>query len=844
VPFSPEQKFLPFEKLAPLLQKVERPGRYTGGEFGIPARDPGKARSRILLSYPDTYELGMSNEGLKILYDTVMRHGDFFADRAYLPWTDMGSQMQAAGIELHSLGHFMLARSFDVWGFNVAHELHFSNILYALDLAGLPLLRRERRGNEPLIIAGGTAVTNPLPLYDFVDAVFLGDGEDAILEILTIVARCKEDGRDRQAILAELAAVQGLLVMSTIEITDPGDLTHYPHYRAPAVQKRTHRASVFADLEHVIVPSIAVTQDRVVVEVTRGCGQACRFCHAGFWKRPVRNSEVDALVKTADKLLSLTGNDSVSLHALSIADYPWLEELVVAMAGRFGSQGISISLPSLRVQVKTIPVLEMTAGIRRSSVTFALEAGSELQRERIHKKSSEENLHYLVREVFSRKWDLVKVYFMLGLPDLEGTELEDLIRSLNALGRIAEEAGKRKNVNVSVSLFVPKPFTTFQWEKQARPEFFADGIARIKAGLTSRRVHLKYPDPWMAYVEGLLSRGDHRVGAYLLEAYRMGARFCSWDNAFARPVWQEVVGQIPESLLELWLGERAGGTYVPWHDLVDGFPFEKLVRDYEKYRRVTRENMNPPHPQALSSSEFPPELLQPVEMPAHKFRTTMLLKLVLGKGQPMQYVGHLEFMTALRKALRRAGWPLSFSQGFNKHEKLHFDRPVPLYMLSRSEIVICELYERLEPAVLLQNLQSQLPAGMEVLHLEEVAAVKMPVLTEESYQLEFEDEHCKESTMRALEALPESGMFYHRKKKKMRERILRDAILRLEDTGLSIELTVRSGREYASIQEILATALLPVERWNVDVTVTKQGLAESEPLIQFQAAASAAAAGR
>ncbi|MBE7438780.1 MAG: DUF2344 domain-containing protein [Spirochaetales bacterium] len=839
MPFQPEPKFLSFEQLAPLLQQVERPGRYTGGEFGIPQCDPVSARARILLSYPDTYELGMSNEGLKILYDVVMRHGDFFADRAYLPWTDMGSLMQQAGVKLYSLGHYLLASSFDVWGFNVAHELHFSNILYALDLAGLPLLRRDRNQSEPIVIVGGTAVTNPLSLYDFVDAVFLGDGEQAILEILTIVARCKEEGKDRSTILNELASVSGLLVFNGVQITHPGDPGHYPQYQTVAVQKRTHRAPVFADLKHAIVPSIAVTQDRVVVEVTRGCGQACRFCHAGFWKRPVRNSEVDALVQTADRLLAMTGNDSVSLHALSIADYPWLEELVVAMAGKFGPQGISISLPSLRVQVKTIPVLEMTAGIRRSSVTFALEAGSELQRERIHKKSSEENLHYLIREVFSRKWDLVKVYFMLGLPDLEGTEVEDLIRSLNALGRIAEESGQRKNVNVSVSLFVPKPFTTFQWEKQQLPDFFASGIARIKAGLKSRRVHLKYPDPWMAYVEGFLSRGDHRVGAYLAQAYHRGARFCSWDNAFARSIWQDVLSHVPESLLQLWLGERAGGTYVPWHSLVDGFPLEKLVRDYEKYRGVNKENMNPPHPQALSNSEFPEDLLRPVEMPAYKFQTVILLKLVLGKSHPMQYVGHLEFMTALRKALRRARWPLSFSQGFNKHEKLHFDRPVPLYMLSRNEIVICELYEAMDPVLARELLEQQIPPGMELLSIEKVDHARMTVVPEETYQLAFHDEVCKQNTLRALESLPRTGSFYHRKKKSMRERFLQEAIVSCEDPGRSIQITLRTGKEFASIQELLSSAGLPVERWNVDVTVTKWGPAYSEPPLTLQAASAA-----
>lgn len=838
-PFAPAPRALPEGRLRALLQKVERPGRYTGGEFGLPSADPMAAEARVVFSYPDTYELGMSNEGLKILYDRAMSAG-YFADRVFLPWPDMADLMQTEGIPLFSLAGKLEVKTFDVWAFNTAHELHFTNILLGLDLAGIPLLRTERGPSDPFVITGGTAVSNPLPLYDFLDGVFLGDGEDGILEILNIVRDGKRAGKTRREILEDLRTVQGLFLPEFVTPREPASPGDWPTYACEPVQKRTYRAKEYGALEYNLVPNVEITQDRVVVEVARGCGQGCRFCHAGFWKRPVRNSEVDTLVKNAERMLARTGLNSVSLHSLSIADYPWLEELVVAMAGKFGADGVSISLPSLRVQVKTIPVLEMTSGIRRSSVTFALEAGSELQRERIRKKSSEENLRYLMREIYGRGWDLVKVYMMAGLPDPDGTEIEDLIASLNAFGRIAEECGPRKHVNVSVSLFVPKPFTTFQWEQQATPEYFTEVIARLKSGL-NRRVRLKYPDPWMAYVEGFLSRGDHRVGPYILEAYRRGARFDSWDDQFKIDLWRDLLDEVDPALRALWMEARPGGSPAPWHEVVDGVPLEKLTRDYEKFSAVTEENMNPPHPQALKDSDFPPELLQPVSIPDERFERKAVLEMQLEKTGDFIYVSHLDTVEAVRKAARRAALPMSFSRGFNKHEKFHFEGSLPMYFHSRSERIFVELYAPVELEAVRAELARQMPAG---LLLREVALHEsVPKFKDERirYALEFLEDAPADLQPRIERALAEAPAMWRmekidRKKGRKRrspgdrtrivEKQLAGALEGIESAPGRIDFVLAAGPGNISARDLLTYYLgLGVDVWNVHVRITKLGVA-------------------
>ena len=836
IPFHPKLKSVRYDQILTLLQRVERPGRYVGGEFGLAEKDLEKSSVRVLLSYPDTYELGMSNEGLRILYDCVNRDDRFFADRTYLPWPDFKKEMQKVNIPLYSLDKFLEASSFDFWGFNTSHELHYTNLCYALDLAQIPVFRKNRRAHDPIIVTGGTAVSNPFPLFDFMDGIFLGDGEEAIVEICEIIAIGKEQGQSREEIIFNLQNIEGLLLPSLYETEDLG-YSSYPIYKGPLIKKRNYKTTSFSALKHILVPNIDIVQDRVVLEVARGCGQGCRFCHAGFWKRPVRNSEVATLIKTAGEMLKKTGHNSISLHSLSIADYPWLEELVVGMAQEYGENGVSLSLPSLRVQVKTIPVLEMTSKIRRSNITFALEAGSELQRERIRKKSSEENLHYLIREVYSRGWDLVKVYFMLGLPDKEGNEITSLIQSINALGKLAEENGPRKRVNITVSLFVPKPFTTFQWEKQKEPEYFHKALKKLRSNVTSKRINLKGPSPEMPYVEGLLSRSDHRIGKWIWEAYQKGASFDSWDDQFSPSLWKEIIASLPIELRELWLEKKCLNEPLPWQNLIQSVKADLLRKDYQRYENINTENMNPPHPQALKKTDFPPELLKPISIPEKKYNTKCILSVYYTRQEKLIYTSHLETIEILRKAFRRSQMPMTFSQGFNKKEKLHYYSNLATYIHSEYECIYVELYDSIQIEELTQKLQKTLPKGMLIVHLETLDTLpKATSILEKKlrYRLSFQNLELAKKSFELLKKAPATFKYEKasgaKKKRKFVEKSLGDAIsfLNWEERQNSpkmeyfiiVEIS-HSNSGALSIKDLVIYFLgIPIERWNIDLRIT------------------------
>jgi radical SAM family uncharacterized protein len=711
-------KSIDIEIIESILRGVGKPARYCGGEYG--SRIPtGKEKLNWILSYPDIYEIGFSNHGLKILYDIIQDKDDYYADMVFAPWPDMGRKLQENKIPLYGLNSKIPVNEFDIWGMNISHELLMTNVLYMLKLAQIPLLANQRDETNPIIIFGGTGITNPLPLIDFADGFFLGDGEDGVLEISQIVIEAKQKKFSKEKTLKSLSKIDGLYlprfqkpqIDSGMNVLVPGK----------KIKKRNYRGKFRSDLKNVMVPNLRSVQDRVVVEVSRGCGQGCRFCHAGFWKRPVRNNDADSIVGDAENMLERTGYSEVALHSFSVADYPHLNELALKLLKVTGEKGVRLSFPSLRVSFKTIPVLELTHNVKKSNLTFALESGSEKQRIMIRKKSSEKDLLKIIKEIFQRDWNLVKLYFMIGLPGEEQeTEAKEIARVLNEIGTIAKNSGRKKMVNVTVSLFVPKPHTTFQWEILHNPEFFEKSIEIIKGQLNSNRIQLKLPDSQSAYIEGILSRADHRAGRILLKAFEQGAIFDSWSEWFNWNAWLIGLSQIDKGVLNEWITPPVPkkGSECPW-DFISALPSGYLKKDFNKAYSTLGSNTQKsakPRP-SDSNQEYSQNTLgtkDAYQIPNHKFSLIERIKLAYSISGNLKFIGHNDKTNLLKRVFKRSALPMRFSEGYHKTERLHFSPPLPIFAESEEEWVWIDLYENVDntPEQVLNRINKFTPDGL------------------------------------------------------------------------------------------------------------------------------------
>ena len=589
-----------------ILKSVEKPGRYVGGEYGQILKDKSKVKARFAFCFPDTYEIGMSNLGMRILYGVLNMQEDIWCERVYAPWVDMEQKMRENNIPLYALESMDPIKTFDFVGFTLQYEMCYTNVLNMLDLAGIPVLSEERTDDDPIVIGGGPCSYNPEPCADFFDVFSIGEGEEALVEITKLKIEMKADGSyTREEFLHRVAKLEGFYVPSLYEVeyNSDGTINRYiPKYDdiPTKIKKR-----IITDMDKayfpdkVVMPYIETVHDRIMLEVYRGCIRGCRFCQAGMVYRPIREKSPEVLNEQAKVLFKNTGYDEISLSSLSISDYSCLSELTEQMLSWTDDNKVSLSLPSLRVDSFTKELMEKISTVRNSGLTFAPEAGTQRLRDAINKNVTEEDLMHACTIAFEGGKNQVKLYFMLGQPT---EEMEDL----DGLGKLADKVVekyfeiKRQNrgrlnrppsVTVSVSTFIPKPFTPFQWEAQDELDVVYQKQERIAEGINRRFVKYQHHDAKVSRIEAVLARGDRKLSKVLLEARKLGMCFDSWDECFDYDKWCkcfEAAGIDPS----FYANRRfADDEVLPW-DMIDcGVSKEFLLSENKKaHQNVTTPN--------------------------------------------------------------------------------------------------------------------------------------------------------------------------------------------------------------------------------------------------------------
>ena len=585
------------DKIESLLMRVQKPVRYMGGEFNSVMKDPSTVDVRYAFLFPDTYEVGMSHLGMKILYHTLNRRDDVWCERVFSPWVDMKQLMEEEGVPLFSIESRTPIAQFDILGITLQYEMSFNNILTALKLAGMPL-RAEDRNEGPFVICGGPCAFNPEPLAPFVDAFSLGDGEESIHQIMDVYKEWKASGQPREAFLKMLLKVPGTYVPSLYDVTYNPDgtvaaYTPKPDSGAPQlVMKAMVNDLTAADYpEKLIVPYGEVVHNRIMLEIFRGCTRGCRFCQAGMIYRPVRERSMDRLLELAEKLVSATGYDEISLMSLSSGDYSCLPDLAKEMVQRYMERRVRISLPSLRIDSYLKDTLKETQKVRKTALTLAPEAGTQRLRDVINKGVTEEDLMRSVTDAFSEGWSAVKLYFMIGLP----TETDEDVLGIADLARKVQQCyfsipkGQRApglRITVSASVFVPKPDTPFQWSGQLPRDEVIRRQMLLKEELRKiRGVDFKYHAPDLSYIEAVFARGDRRLGDAMQRAWELGCEFDGWTEQFQFDKWLQAFEETGIDPDFYATRERSLDEVMPWDHLDCGVSKAFLLREWDKAQR-------------------------------------------------------------------------------------------------------------------------------------------------------------------------------------------------------------------------------------------------------------------
>ncbi len=735
-----------------ILKSVSKPGRYAGGEYGQIIKNKENVKARFAFCFPDTYEIGMSNLGVRLLYGALNEHPDIWCERVYDPWVDMQEQMRLHDLPLTALESGDPLHCFDFVAFTLQYEMSYTNVLNMLQLAKIPLRSADREEDDPIIIGGGPCAYNPEPVADFFDLFNIGEGEDMLPAIVRLYIQMKENGTyTRKAFLHEAAkTIQGVYVPSLYEVSynENGTIKAYTPIDDDIPRQVTKQ--IIKDLDQVyfpdkvVMPYIETVHDRIMLEVYRGCIRGCRFCQAGMIYRPVREKSAAVLNEQAKKLYSTTGYEEISLSSLSISDYTELEPLCDKLLSWTDDSMVSLSLPSLRVDSFSKDLMNRIDSVRSSSLTFAPEAGTQRLRNVINKNVREEDVLRAVNVAFDAKKNAVKLYFMNGLP----TETYDDIEGIAKLAETVVDAyyqnpnrnkARPVQVTISVACFIPKPFTPFQWEAQDTMEQLAEKQEYLKTKIKSRHIRYQHHDAKVSRIEAVLARGDRRLGAALELACKEGFCFDAWDEYFDYDKWISVFERT--GIDPAFYANRAFGIdeVLPW-DIIDcGVSKEFFLRERERaYEAATTPNCREKcsacganklggvravcpgcNGQGATATLEPVELSTPDWAPLESFKT---IRIKFRKVGDLQYISHLDLQRTVSRILVRAKLPMWYTQGFNPHAKVTFGLPLSVGTESECEFIDLRVDRDISGDEVKERLNRELTDEMQVLEAYEPTA--------------------------------------------------------------------------------------------------------------------------